>query len=252
VIVQPLATVPILIDQVYERLMHAIAECVLPPGRRIRQAELAAFLGVSRQPVSHALQLLKRQNLVQDAGRKGLQVAPIDPAGIRQLYQARTALDGLASLLAAQQVAAGTADPQAETDLRRALADGAALGAASPIAAWVAADVAFHRAIYRLSGNPAIAAMVGAQWPHLMRSMAEALEPAAYRARAWKEHRQIAHLILAGEAGKAETAAKEHTEAAGRETETRLLIQTARQNDEPWSPREERLNAARYTTDQQV
>ena len=60
---RPLDTQPVLIDQVYERLVEAIADGTLPPGQRIRQEELAEMLGVSRQPISHALQLLKRQHL---------------------------------------------------------------------------------------------------------------------------------------------------------------------------------------------
>ena len=56
---QPLQNQPVLIDRAYERLVAAIADGSLPPGRRIRQEELAGMLGISRQPVSHALQNLK-------------------------------------------------------------------------------------------------------------------------------------------------------------------------------------------------
>ena len=57
---------PLYIDQVYEHLLQAIAHGVLAPGSRIRQSALSASLGVSRQPVSHALQMLKKQGLVRD------------------------------------------------------------------------------------------------------------------------------------------------------------------------------------------
>ena len=59
---QPLAPQPALIDQAYERLVEAIAEGTLAPGRRIRQEELGRALGVSRQPISHALQLLSNKS----------------------------------------------------------------------------------------------------------------------------------------------------------------------------------------------
>ena len=48
-------------------------------------------VGISRQPVSHALHLLKRQGLVEDFGRKGLRVVPLDPLRVMQLYQVREA-----------------------------------------------------------------------------------------------------------------------------------------------------------------
>jgi len=54
----PLNPLPNLIDQVYARILEAIIDRTLPPGHRIRQNELAEKLGVSRQPVSHALHLL--------------------------------------------------------------------------------------------------------------------------------------------------------------------------------------------------
>jgi DNA-binding GntR family transcriptional regulator len=73
-----------------------IVDRTLPPGHRIRQNELAEQLGVSRQPVSHALHLLHRQGLVAESGRKGFEVTRLDPVRIRQLYEVRGAIDALA------------------------------------------------------------------------------------------------------------------------------------------------------------
>ena len=70
----PLDPLPNLIDQVYARILEAIIDRTLPPGHRIRQNELADKLGVSRQPVSHALHLLHRQGLVSESGRRGFEV----------------------------------------------------------------------------------------------------------------------------------------------------------------------------------
>ena len=103
---QPLDPQPALIDRAYEQLVEAIADGTLAPGQRIRQEELGRALGVSRQPISHALQLLKQQKLVEENGRRGLIVAEIDAARVRELYQVRSALDALAARLAAERVAA--------------------------------------------------------------------------------------------------------------------------------------------------
>src|SRR5436309_1877554 len=104
-----IATQPALIDQVHDRLLAAIADGTLPSGQRLTQESVAALLGVSRQPVSHALQVLKRRGFLIEHGKRGLQVAPIDSRRIRELYQVREALDGLAARLAAQRVRAGEA-----------------------------------------------------------------------------------------------------------------------------------------------
>src|SRR5258705_9262929 len=93
----PLNPLPNLIDQVYARILEAIIDRTLPPGHRIRQNELAEKLGVSRQPVSHALHLLHRQGLVAESGRKGFEVTRLDPLRIRQLYEVRGAIDALAA-----------------------------------------------------------------------------------------------------------------------------------------------------------
>src|ERR1044072_5107864 len=125
---EPLRPVPNLIERVYTGLLDAIAEGVLAPGNRLTQEAVADRLSVSRQPVSHALQLLKRQGLVVEQGKRGLAVAPIEPARIRDLYQVRAVLDGLAARLAAQRVEAGDASPREIAELEARLAAGRAEG----------------------------------------------------------------------------------------------------------------------------
>ena len=204
-----------LIDQAYRQLLEAIADGTLAPGQRIRQAELAGRLGVSRQPVSHALHLLKRQGLVEETGGKGLRVVPLDPVRVMQLYQVREAIDGLAARLAAGQVAARTANPAETAELCHQLEAGAAFDAATPIPILVRADTGFHRALYCLSGNPAIEEMTAPLWPHLMRSMAAVLREPHYAARVWhQEHAAILRHVLAGDPDRAETAAREHAARA--------------------------------------
>ena len=90
----PLDPSPSLSEQAYARILEAIIDRTLLPGQRMRQNELAEKLGVSRQPVSHALHLLHRQGLVAESGRRGFEVTQLDPGRIRQLYQVRGAIDG--------------------------------------------------------------------------------------------------------------------------------------------------------------
>lgn len=215
----PLEPLPNLIDQVYERILAAITDRTLPPGQRIRQNELAEKLGVSRQPVSHALHLLHRQGLVAESGRRGFEVVALDPQRIRELYEVRGAIDALAARLAAGRV---KMDARGRTDLETALRAGRAIDRKTSLADLIALDVDFHRAIYRLSGNPAIEEMIAPQWPHMRRSMATVLAELDYRTSAWAEHETIAAKIFAGDARAAESAALAHAVAAGQMTEARL------------------------------
>lgn len=215
----PLEFAPNLIQQVYDRILASIVDQTLAPGHRIRQQELAEQLGVSRQPVSHALHLLRRQGLVVESGRKGFQVTPLDPTRIRQLYEVRSALDGLAARLAAPRAGTDTANRRA---FEAALTAGDSIDAQTPLSGLIARDADFHRALYRLSGNPAIEEMAASQWPHMSRSMAAVLTDPTNRARVWAEHRSIAEGIFKSDALGAEIAARDHALTAGRVTEERL------------------------------
>lgn len=219
----PVAAAPSLIDQAYREVLGAIADGTLAPGQRIRQAELAEFLGCSRQPISHALHLLKRQGLVEDHGRKGLQIAPLDLRRVMELYQLRAALDALAARLAAAAVRSGSASSQVVQTLRDLASQGAGFTASTPVAMLVRADAAFHRGLYDLSGNAAIEEMTAPMWPHLMRSMTSVLIAPGYVGVVWsEEHPAILQAVLKGDAASAEAAARQHAEAAARMTARHL------------------------------
>jgi DNA-binding GntR family transcriptional regulator len=215
----PLQPAPNLTDQVYGRILEAIIDRTLPPGQRITQNELAERLGVSRQPVSHALHRLHQQGLLAESGRRGFEVTQLDPDRIRHLYEVRGALDALAAGLAAER--AGS-DAAGRTQLEAALQAGRAIDRKTSLAELIALDVGFHGAIYRLAGNPAIEEMIAPQWPHMRRSMATVLAELDYRESAWTEHEVIAGHILSGAAKAAESAAFAHARTAGRKTEERL------------------------------
>lgn len=221
---EPLAAAPNLIEQVHLRMIDAIADGTLAPGERLTQEELAERLSVSRQPVSHALQLLKRQGLVVEQGKRGLAVAPIEPDRIRDLYQLRAALDGLAARLAAERVADGKAPARAIAALRSCLDTGRNLGSEASALEWIEADVAFHSCVYALSGNPTIAETVAEQWPHFKRCMGAVLANRDLRGEVWTEHAAIADPILAGDPAKASQAAIRHSERAGGVLHARLSV----------------------------
>jgi DNA-binding FadR family transcriptional regulator len=92
----------------------------------------------------------------------------------------------------------------------------------------VRADTDFHRAVYRLSGNPAIEEITAPLWPHLMRSMATVLREPDYATRVWRlEHTAILDHIVAGEPAAAERAARDHAVTAARMTAEQFPPQAA-------------------------
>jgi DNA-binding GntR family transcriptional regulator len=221
-VVEPFSPIPNLMEQVHARLVDAIADGTLPPGQRLTQEDIADRLSVSRQPVSHALQLLRRQGLVIDSGKRGVEVAPVEAVRIRDLYRVRAALDGVAAKLAAERVAAGAASPRETSGLKAALAAGRALAGDAAMRDWIAADVAFHTAVYAASGNTAIAETVGEQWPHFKRCMGAVLIHRDRRKVVWDEHGAIVAAVLKGDPTGAAAAATRHSENAGEMLHARL------------------------------
>ena len=200
-------------------LLEAISDNSLLPGERIRQQDLAEQLGVSRQPVSHALHLLHRQGLVSEIGKKGFQVSLPDPVRIRQLYEVRSTLDGLAAGCASRRI---NKDPTGRAALVAALEAGNSIESTTPIGDLIPLDVDFHYAIYRLAGNPLIEDTLAPQWPHMRRCMASVLALPEARETVWLEHAEIGEFILAGRAEDAEAAARQHALRAGTKVEARL------------------------------
>ena len=97
---QPLATAPSRAEQVYNAIRDSICDGKMAPGTHLVQEELAATLGVSRQPVQQALLLLKNERLVVELGARGLYVAPLNADDVIHHYQIRIVLDQLAARLA--------------------------------------------------------------------------------------------------------------------------------------------------------
>lgn len=98
-------------DDAYQRLRDAIVDGTLEPGERLRDAELGAWLGVSRTPVREALARLEQAGLVITRPGRSTTVAPLD---------ARAARDAQSVVASMHQLAVRLAVPQlSDDDLQR-------------------------------------------------------------------------------------------------------------------------------------
>jgi DNA-binding GntR family transcriptional regulator len=205
-----LAIQPNLAEQVHEAIVTEIAEGKLKPGERIIQEQIAQELGVSRQPVQQALMLLRKQGVLRDAPGRGLIVAPLDPDYVRNMYDIRAVMEGLAFRKAAERNAAraGEEGPALLEMGRKAVASGS-------VAALIEADLKFHDFIYELSENPLIAPAMEAQWTYTQRVMGAVLVRDTKPRDIWDQHEAMLRLVSSGEAAKVEKLARQHiTEAA--------------------------------------
>jgi len=151
-------------DQAYEALREAIEEGVLEPGERLNEAELVAWLGVSRTPIREALTRLERGGLVQTTPGRLTRVSPLS---------AVAAADAQTVVAAMHEAAVREAVPvMTQADLEEmAQANQRLAGAldAEDVDAAIAADGAFHQVAVTRCGNAALAAVLAEFSPTLRR-----------------------------------------------------------------------------------
>ena len=214
---QRLAVQPQLVERAYSAILDEICTGRMPPGERVIQDELAERLAVSRQPVLQALLLLKRQGFLHEAGRRGLMVAPIEPVFTTHLYELRSALDGAAARGAALRCSAA-----AVREARALIEQGRRAVESGETAAMIAADMAFHRFLYELSGNPLIVETASLHWHHIRRVMGHILRDRTRFDTIWSEHAGIVEAIAAGDADSAESLSRRHATRAAEAIITEL------------------------------
>lgn len=196
---------PKLVEQVYAAIFSEISEGNFPPGSRIIQEQIAQMLGVSRQPVQQALLLLRNQGVLQSAPGRGLIVAPMDLDYVRNMYDIRAVMEGLACAKAAERNAevARKEGPVLIENGRKAVSSGS-------VARMIAADMKFHEFIYRLCENPLIAPVMESNWIHTQRVMGEVLMRDERPRNIWDQHEEILLAIMKGNAERAEKLARDH------------------------------------------
>ena len=205
-----LATQPNLAEQVRQAIVSEIASGKLRPGERIIQEQIAQVLGVSRQPVQQALLLLRNQGVLRDAAGRGLIVTSLDPKQVRQMYDIRAVIEGLAFRKAAEHnpLRAKKLGPALIQNGRKSVKSGS-------VAQMIGADIKFHDFIYALSENPLIAPAMEMQWTNTQRVMGEVLMRDETPRDIWDQHEALLQAVMAGDASAAETLARQHiTQAA--------------------------------------
>jgi DNA-binding FadR family transcriptional regulator len=191
-----------------------------PVGSKIPpEPELVAALGVGRNTVREAIRALEHAGVLEPRRGDGTYVRATSDLGAAFLRRARraTALDVLAVRASLERDAAAAAA------LRRTEADIAAIEAAvrtrraacdgGDRAAFVAADLAFHRAVIAATHNPVLVDLYAGLTEAVERMVTQADEldddPAAFPG-----HEELAAAIVAGDPDAARAAADVYLAAA--------------------------------------
>jgi DNA-binding GntR family transcriptional regulator len=139
-------------DRVVATIREAIVSGTMKPGDAIVETRVARQLGVGQPLVREALLDLEHQGFVQRVPYKGTSVTRLGTAEIQQIQRLRLELESLA----AEWAKARATDDDIE-ELRRLVDDMGSAARALDLGRFNQADLAFHRELWRLAGNPYLA-----------------------------------------------------------------------------------------------
>lgn len=191
-----------------EEIRIAILNGSLAPGSRVRQEELAARLGLSREPIRQALVILEHDGLVHNTLRRGAIIAPIDSSFLSDVYELREIVESYA----AARVAQIDADMKPLLEVIRL---GRRAVKAENLEDLVELDWRFHSGLYEASGNRVLVKAMEAQWVHVRRAMFVTIASHRDRSRIyWDEHQAIVDAIVKRDDKLASRLAAEHARSA--------------------------------------
>lgn len=142
-------------------LKEMILRGELKPGERVREADLAEKLGISRTPVRQALPALALEGLLVRSGSKGFAVRAFTAQERLEALHIRASLEGLA----ARSLARHGASEELIGQLRQCLKDGDAIFARRALqegdeALYAEMNARFHTLILEGSGLPLLTSLV--------------------------------------------------------------------------------------------
>jgi DNA-binding GntR family transcriptional regulator len=175
------------------------------PGQRLVEADIVAATGASRGKVREALRRLEAEGLVTIEEFRGASVKRLGPDEVRQIYQARMALEGLAAAECAKR--ADRALRERLRALQRDLDDSERAGDHDRFAKL---NEAWHGSITAGSGNEYIAQFLSRLTVPIYRLVFATFYTAERIATANADHRVITAAIVAGRAAAAERAMRAH------------------------------------------
>jgi DNA-binding GntR family transcriptional regulator len=147
-------------DLATQAIRQAILDGRLRPGERLVQDELAASLGVSRQPIREAVRRLESEGLVDGRNHaRGLTVRSYSVDDVVENYHLRRLLEAEAARLAASHVS--DADIGRLDAILKAMVDTHARG---DHVEFSELNRRFHRAIHELSGLPTLLRLIEQLW----------------------------------------------------------------------------------------
>jgi len=194
--------------QACEAIKRAITEMDIYGHReeiRLDERQLSQDLGVSRTPIREALSVLEQEGFVRSIPRRGIHVVRKSKREVVEMITVWAAIESMAARLAAARVT--------EADLRelRGHVEAFRDDPSGQIGEYSDANMAFHKAIIRMSGIELMSSLTDTLFIHMRAVRAVTMTQDNRARRSIVDHRAIIAALEARDAGLAERLVGEHT-----------------------------------------
>lgn len=196
---------PQLKELAYERLKAEIVSLAFPPGTWLREADVAARMGMSKTPFREACVRLAADGLVEIVPYRGAVVLGYDADDLREIFELREVVEGLAARHAATDL-----DDTVRGLFEKNLADSRVAMRVNDRAQLAYLITEFDRIVYGRTRNSRARALLDQLRCHIDRIGGLSAEIPGRLERSISEHAVIVDAILAGDPGAAETRMREH------------------------------------------
>ncbi len=192
------------VDYAIDALREAIRSGRLVPGQRLVVADITAMLSVSAGPVREAIRRLTGEGLIEIVPHRGASVRRITSHDLKEIFELREAVEGLAARLAAERSA------PFRDQLKALMQEMAQLASAEDIERYVVNNTAFHDLVYRMSGNERVRTLAAQLVLPIYQVRLPQRMPLSELHISHNDHKEIAAALLAGDGEAAEAAMRRH------------------------------------------
>lgn len=216
-----------LVNEAFDRVFEAIVRGEIAPGQRVREAQIAKDMGISRGVLREAMQRLEARKLVVRTPNIGVQVISLNEDDLQELYDVREALEGMAARLAAKNMDEKDIKALSKIIEKHEKSEGVKKGKNY----FQSNDEDFHSLIAKGSKNARLMQALGDEIQHQLRlyRYRSSVRPGRTHA-ALEEHKAIVAAIAARDPDAAEAAMRRHLSNARADREQ--LLKTAPEREE--------------------
>ena len=180
-----------LADQVFERLESEILSGQYQRGEILTEMKLCADMGVSRTPIREAIRRLEQEHLIEYSP-KGVVVVGVAEHDLKDIYDIRLALEGLAAARAAENIT-----DEGLTALREALELQEFYVSKKDAERIRSTDNLFHSLLYRSTGSTAYDDTLALLHRKTQKFRKASVENSSRAEASVKEHRAVYEAIAA-------------------------------------------------------